>query len=83
MENINKEENEENRTMRLRFEETLHTLKASTKENIEAKERQMKQKKGIAKAEIGRANQILEKHLGNTKQYMYCNTCSIWYVPNN
>ena len=56
--------------MRLRFEETLHTLKASTKENIEAKERQMKQKKGIAKAEIGRANQILEKHLDNTKQYM-------------
>ena len=28
----------------------------------------MKQKKGLAKAEIDRANKILEKHLGNTNE---------------
>ena len=58
--------------MRLRFEEILQTLKASTKENIEGRERLMKLKKGVAKAEIDRANRILEKHLGNTK-----NICAV------
>ena len=32
----------------------------------------MKQKKGVAKAEIDRANKILEKHLGNTN-----NICTV------
>ena len=32
----------------------------------------MKLKKRIAKAEVGRANKILEKQLGNTK-----NTCAV------
>ena len=58
--------------MRLRFEEILQTLKASTKENIEGRERLMKLKKGVAKAEIDRANKILEKHLGNTN-----NICTV------
>ena len=35
MENINEEGEEETRTIRLRFEKILQTLKASTKENIE------------------------------------------------
>ena len=60
------EEDEETRIMRLRFEGILHILKASTKKNIEVRERLVKLKKGVAKAEIGRANKILEKHLGNT-----------------
>ena len=58
--------------MRLRFEENLHTLKASTKENIEGREHLMKLKKGVAKAEIGRANKILEKHVGDTS-----NICTV------
>ena len=58
--------------MRLRFEKILQTLKASTKENIEGRERLMKLKKGVAKAEIDRANKILEKHLGNTN-----NICTV------
>ena len=59
-------EDEETRIMRLRFEGILHILKASTKKNIEVRKRLVKLKKGVAKAEIGRANKILEKHLGNT-----------------
>ena len=50
MENISKEEEEETRLMQLRFEETLQTLKASTKENTEARELLMKLKKRVAKA---------------------------------
>ena len=42
IENINGEEEEETRIMRLRFEKILQTLKASTKENIEGRERLMK-----------------------------------------
>ena len=72
IENINGEEEEETRIMRLRFEKILQTLKASTKENIEGRERLMKLKKGVAKAEIDRANKILEKHLGNTN-----NICTV------
>ena len=45
IENINKEEEEETRIMGLRFEKILQTLKASTKENTEGRERLMKQKK--------------------------------------
>ena len=52
--------------MRLRFEEILHTLIATTKENIEQRERLMKLKKGVSKVEQDRANKILEKHLDNT-----------------
>ena len=51
--------------MRLRFEEVLQHLKAFTKENIEGKERLMKLKNRVAKAEIDRSNKVLEKHLGN------------------
>ena len=64
-ENINEEADKETRTMRLRFEEMLHTLKASAKENIERRECLMKLKKGAAKAGIGRSNKTLEKHLDN------------------
>ena len=35
------------------------------KENIEGRERLMNLKKGVAKSKIDRANEILEKHLGN------------------
>ena len=55
--------------MTLRFEEILHTLKASTKGNIGGRERLMKLKKGEVKAQIDRAKKkkkMLEKHLGNT-----------------
>ena len=45
MENINEEEDEDTRIMRLRFEEILYTLEASTKETIEGRQRQMKLKK--------------------------------------
>ena len=72
MENMNEEKDGEIRIMRLRFEEILHTLKASTKENIEGRERLMKLKKAVAKAEIARANKILEKHLGNNS-----NICTV------
>ena len=50
----------------MRLEEILHTLKATTKENIEGREHLMKLKKGVAKVAIGRTNKILVKHLGNT-----------------
>ena len=68
LENINEveEEDVETRTMRLRFEKLLKTLKASTKENIEEREGLMELRKGVAKPEIERANKILEKHLDNT-----------------
>ena len=72
MENINEEEDGEIRIMRLRFEEILDTLKAPTKENTEGRERLMKLKKGVTKAEIARANKILEKHLDNTS-----NICTV------
>ena len=45
IESINEEEGEETRIMRLRFEKIQQTLKASTEENIEGRERLMKQKK--------------------------------------
>ena len=41
--------------MTLRFEEILHILKASTKGNIGGRERLMKLKKGVVKAQIDRA----------------------------
>ena len=67
MESIKKEvKDEETRIMRLGFEGILHILKASTKKNIEVRKRLVKLKIGVAKAEIGRPNKILEKHLGNT-----------------
>ena len=73
MENINKEEDEVTRIVRLRFEEVLHTVTAFTKENIKEKERLIKLKKGVAKTEIDRTNKILEKDLGNTNSI-----CTIW-----
>ena len=60
------EEDDETKIMRLRFEEILHTLIATTKENIEQRERLMKLKKGVSKVELDRANKISEKHLDNT-----------------
>ena len=71
-ENIKEEKDEETRIMRLRFEEMLQTLKQSTKENIEGRERLIKLTKGVAKAEIGTAKKILEKQLGNTS-----NVCTV------
>ena len=55
-ENINEEEDEEIRIIRLRFEEDLDTVTAFTKENIKEKELLMKLKKVVAKAEIDRTN---------------------------
>ena len=60
------EEDDETKIMRLRFEEILHTLTPTTKENIEQRERLRKLKKGVSKVELDRANKILEKHLDNT-----------------
>ena len=65
-ENINEEEDEEIRIIRLRFEEDLDTVTAFTKENIREKELLMKLKKVVAKTEIDRTNKILEKYLGNS-----------------
>ena len=55
-ENINEEEDEEIRIIRLRFEEDLDTVTAFTKENIKEKELLMKLKKVVAKTEIDRTN---------------------------
>ena len=49
--------------MTLRFEEILHILKASTKGNIGGRERLMKLKKGVVKAQIDRAK---KKNVGET-----------------
>ena len=65
-ENINEEEDEEIRIIRLRFEKDLHTVTTFTKENIKEKELLMKLKKVVAKTEIDRTNKILEKYLGNS-----------------
>ena len=72
MEKINEEEDGEIRIKRLRFEEILHALKASTKENIDGRQSLMKLEKGVAKAETAIANKILKKHLGNTN-----NICTV------
>ena len=72
IENINEEEEEKTRIMRLGFEEILQSLKAFEKEKIEERERLMKLEKGATKAEIDRANKILERHLGNTN-----NICTV------
>ena len=60
------EEDDETKITRLRFEEILHTLTPTTKENIEQRERLMKLKKEVSKVQLDRANKILEKHLDNT-----------------
>ena len=65
-ENINEEEDEEIRIIRLRFEKDLHTVTAFTKENIKEKVLLMKLKKVVAKTEIDRTNKILKKYLGNS-----------------
>ena len=72
MGNIIEEEDEGTRFMRMRSEEILQAIKASTKENIKGEERLMKLERGVAKADIDRANKILEKHLGNTN-----NICTV------
>ena len=54
IENINRKKDGETRIMRLGFEEILQTLKASSKKNIEGRERLMKLKIGLVKGEIGR-----------------------------
>ena len=59
------EEDDDTRIMRMRFEDILNTLTPTTKENIAERERLLKIKKGVSKAEIYRANKILEKHLDN------------------
>ena len=66
-ENTDEVEDEDTGLMRLRFEEILNALTASTKESIVERDRLMKLKKGVAKAEIDRANKILKKHLINTE----------------
>ena len=53
--------------MRLRFEDILNSLKSTTKENMEERERSAKLKKAVPKAEIERANRILEKKLKTTE----------------
>ena len=69
MENINEPEDEETRIMKFRFEEILHTLKGR---KILKGGSSDEAEKRVAKAEIGRANKILEKHLGNTN-----NICTV------
>ena len=66
MGNINEDENEGTRIMRLKFEEILQTLTAFTKENIEERERQIKLKKLVAETEVDRTSKILERYLDNT-----------------
>ena len=53
--------------MRLRFEGILNSLKSTMKENMEERKRLVKLKKGVQKAEIERANRILEKKLESTE----------------
>ena len=60
------EEGEETKQMRLRFEEILESLRSTTKENMEEREKLPKLKKGISNTEIERANKILEKKLEST-----------------
>ena len=62
-ENINEEEDEEIRIIRLRFEEDLDTVTAFTKENIKEKELLMKLKKVVAKTEIDRTNKYCRSTL--------------------
>ena len=66
-ENEGEPEDEETRETRLRFEDILNSLKSTTKENMEERERLAKLKKGVPKAEIERANRTLEKKLENTE----------------
>ena len=61
--------------MRLMFEEILHALITSTKENIEERVAD-EAGEGVVKAEIDIVNKILEKHL-------YSSRCSLCYGPNN
>ena len=70
MGNIIEEEDEGTRFMRMRSEEILQAIKASTKENIKGEERLMKLEKGVAKADIDRANKILEKHLATLTTFI-------------
>ena len=72
---LTKRKNEETRIMRLMFEEILHALITSTKENIEERVAD-EADEGVAKAEIDIVNKILEKHL-------YSGRCSLCYGPNN
>ena len=58
----NFEENEQEIMKNIKLQ-LLQILKASTMENIEKGERLMKLEKGVAKAKIGRANNMLEKQL--------------------
>ena len=62
-ENINEEEDEEIRIIRLRFEEDLDTVTAFTTENIKEKELLMKLKKVVAKTEIDRTNKYCRSTL--------------------
>ena len=60
-ENEGEPEDEETREMRLRFEDVLNSLKSTTKENIEERERLAKLKKGVPKAEIEKPVGYLRK----------------------
>ena len=62
LENVS-DEDDETKSMRLRFMEILHALTPTTKVSIEKRERLIKIKKEISKAEFIRANTILEKCL--------------------
>ena len=66
-----KRKDEETRIMRLMFDEILHALITSTKENIEERVGDE-----VAKAETDIVNKILEKHL-------YSSRCSLCYGLNN
>ena len=50
--NIKEKEDEGSKIMGLRFEAILHSLTASTKQNIEKRERLMELKKGLAKPRL-------------------------------
>ena len=66
-----KRKDEETRIMRLMFDEILHALITSTKENIEERVGDE-----VAKAETDIVSKILEKHL-------YSSRCSLCYGLNN
>ena len=77
-ENVEENEDNEQEIMKNIKLQLLQILKASTKENIEKGERLMKLEKGVAKAKIGRANNMLEKQLCNTKSIYTVIDAMLW-----
>ena len=60
-------EDAELREMRMTFEKHLAFLTATTHDAITDRDRLLKHRKGVPDSEIDKANQILERHLNNTR----------------